>query len=522
MSSHFLYIIIRALKNLSLRKTTLGIPFIVMLLVIYVFSIPTVEAKTVEANSCSRADIQTAINFASNGDTVNVPAGSASWSSPISVDKDLSIIAAGKTKTSITLSNNDAFVLSNEYNIRISGFGFKNATIRLTDNPVDGKSFRIDHNSFTSSTWLESFLWSGGPCSPASGTARMPTGLIDNNEYTNHRLLPMGTNCNLADGNYQHQLWARTPPKGKGTEVVYIENNVFNNSGNPNVVDSNYGGRYVFRFNTVSGTGGTAEIHSVQGANRSAQWVEIYKNTHTRTQSAWFPFLYYRGGTALVWGNRISNSTFDTQILMNNVRSCRDPGGTDGKCSGSSDWDQNLQGKSGYGCRDQIGRSYDQAQWYVGAAYTQPLTPSYLWDNALLNGNQMEIDVNAGESCGPSDLNNVHIVANRDYYSYTASFNGTAGVGVGTLANRPATCTPGVSYWATDQGNWNESGSGGQGVLYKCVSQNKWELYYTPYTYPHPLTKGDSIPPDEDDNTPPGEDPPLSAPGTPPNVKITQ
>ena len=74
------------------------------------------------------------------------------------------------------------------------------------------------------------------------------------------------------------------------------------------------------------------------------------------------------------------------------------------------------------------------------------------------------------------------------------SFNGTVGVGEGTLAARPATCTTGVGYWATDQGSWNTSSSnpqgvqlnGGDGVLYRCVSTNTWASYYTPYTYPHP------------------------------------
>jgi hypothetical protein len=77
---------------------------------------------------------------------------------------------------------------------------------------------------------------------------------------------------------------------------------------------------------------------------------------------------------------------------------------------------------------------------------------------------------------------------NKDYYQQQTSFNGTVGTGTGTLANRPATCTPSVAYWATDQGNWNQSGSGGQGQLYVCTSTNTWTLYYTPYTYPHPLT----------------------------------
>jgi hypothetical protein len=96
--------------------------------------------------------------------------------------------------------------------------------------------------------------------------------------------------------------------------------------------------------------------------------------------------------------------------------------------------------------------------------------------------------------------NEASIIANRDFYiesinqgaqtSSTSPFNGASGTGHGTLANRPTTCTPHVGYWATDQGSWNQSGSGGQGELFVCTATNTWTLYYTPYTYPHPLTQG--------------------------------
>jgi hypothetical protein len=79
---------------------------------------------------------------------------------------------------------------------------------------------------------------------------------------------------------------------------------------------------------------------------------------------------------------------------------------------------------------------------------------------------------------------------NRDYYFTAVGFNGTSGTGAGTLANRPSTCTPRVGYWATDQGSWNQSGSGGQGELFICTATNTWTPYYTPFTYPHPLTQG--------------------------------
>jgi len=68
------------------------------------------------------------------------------------------------------------------------------------------------------------------------------------------------------------------------------------------------------------------------------------------------------------------------------------------------------------------------------------------------------------------------LVENRDYYLYTGSFNGTVGTGSGLRSARPATCTPLVAYWATDENN-----------LYQCSATNTWTLFYTPYVYPHPL-----------------------------------
>jgi hypothetical protein len=83
---------------------------------------------------------------------------------------------------------------------------------------------------------------------------------------------------------------------------------------------------------------------------------------------------------------------------------------------------------------------------------------------------------------------------NRDYYNQTTSFDGSVGIGVGKLAERPSTCTPGVGYWATDQGEWNSTHDGSDGQLYVCAEPNTWALYYKPYTYPHPLVSGVTAP----------------------------
>ncbi len=83
-------------------------------------------------------------------------------------------------------------------------------------------------------------------------------------------------------------------------------------------------------------------------------------------------------------------------------------------------------------------------------------------------------------------------------------FNGTTGTGWGPRSLRPTTCTfnsmtgVGVGYWSTDQGSWNMSGSGGQGVLDLCTATNTWTNdVYHPYDYPNPLatvTGGSSSP----------------------------
>jgi len=151
-------------------------------------------------------------------------------------------------------------------------------------------------------------------------------------------------------------------------------------------------------------------------------------------------------------------------------------------------------------CADQAGRG--KGSYVSGAipssaaALSQALDPIYEWDNSaspIYHGN---IATDTGRT-----------IANRDWYtdgsngipqaqtSPTTPFNGTSGVGFGVLADRPTTCTAGVGYFATDQGNWNQSGNSfGEGELFVCTATNTWALYYTPYAYPHPLITGGPSP----------------------------
>jgi hypothetical protein len=450
----------------------------------------TAQGNIINAVSCSQAAVQAAINSVQNGGTVNVPAGSCTWSGSITVSKDVSIIGAGPIVlqgaaggTNITRIG-EVFALDMSKTTRISGFNFVNGgVINSTGLPASGKTFRIDHNSFYSSAWTENDF-DGGCQTPM----RHPTGLLDNNIVFNYRFATVrGTNCLPLEGNYQNQLWAQNVPIGTGDGIIYLEDNQFFGDSNCiDWVDGNWGGMYVGRFNTIDGrcifeTHGTGQNGAQE---RGVRWWEIYKNTHINATD-FFGLAFLRSGSGVVWSNRISSGA--NSFKLNNLRS------ENRACNGSSNFDQNTPGLNGYACRDQLGRAKDNSIWSVGAAYQQDQMPAYMFLNYIGSGTtRYTPEIHLSGLYG-------HIAENRDYYLQNDSFNGTSGVGEGPLANRPSSCTTGVGYWATDQGEWNSNQAGPDGQLYKCTAPNTWTLYYTPYQYPHPL-QGVIIPPD---TTPP-------------------
>src|SRR5262249_28272280 len=111
----------------------------------------------------------------------------------------------------------------------------------------------------------------------------------------------------------------------------------------------------------------------------------------------------------------------------------------------------------------------------------QMLSPTYAWSNPF-TGRTTCI---GGGPCGITSNTGRTIRGREFYYEDTnqaaqsnanSPFDGTntLGIGHGTLATRPSTCTPGVAYWATDQGEWDSTHSGPDGQLYKCTAANTW------------------------------------------------
>lgn len=482
-----------------MKKTILQFTFIA--LAVSMVFISSVSAATINAISCSRAHVQEAINSAITGDKIAVPAGSCTWEADLAIPSNKKIILHGSGKT-LTLITGRRITMETSGS-RVTGFGFSGTTIT-----VDGDGWRIDNNNFTYTTRTVAIQVTG-----YRGTSH-PTGLVDNNIFTQGAVIVFGfpdTGKGMANA---AAIWALPTDLGTGTNVVYIENNTFT-SGASNVyysdcMDANYGGRFVFRYNTLYNT--HTEHHGIQStSNRGNPRWEIYNNSYTTTLARYNAILG-RGGTGVIFGNKISgpytlNINIDSQTSTRyGDFSCTHTAPSYSylnglPCDGNNPRDGNRAGMEGYPCRDQIGRGQDIPQWAVGQSYAQSLFPLYSWNN-MKNGRDVSAPTISREAsfggCTPSNAARhlVHLKANRDFYYSTAiqtskgnPFNGASGVGYGLLAYRPDRCDPlpvatgvsneqggGVAYWATDTN-----------TLYRCSAKDNWMVHYKPYTYPHPL-----------------------------------
>lgn len=516
------------------------------------------EAQVINATSCNASDVQTAFNAVTNStSTVNIPtcAAGVAWSTQVTLtvpsgNTSLSVLGAGNLTTT---GGGDQTVIVDQYNsgtplIQINT-GASSTYFRLAGITVNGSStagtnpkygvvfitgnsqnIRVDHSHFSSVGYT---AWSsGGALLRFGGWLYGVTdhNIVDVTSSTNgiwvwHDSYSSGTNGNGA--------WADTTGLGS-SRFIFVENNTINNlngSGNGFGNDCLNGGRFVFRFNTLNNI--TLQTHPTTGVDtRGCRAWEVYDNTFPNingTNAATYDDFFLDSGTGVIWGNASPGSSYQFISLYSDRSNNSDHGETPcngTNCSASwgycgtafnglgSTWDQNSNTSTGYKCLDEPGTGKsdllvgnmptkcDQTTGcttYNGTWPNQAREPFYEWLDAYIwpsgYGPYAIVTVNTAGG----------LLINQDWYNNTqtwngtsftgTAFNGTVGTGYGTLASRPSTCTVGVGYWATDQGNWNTTSTpspvtaaGTQGELFTCTAPNTWTAYYTPYTYPHPLT----------------------------------
>ena len=353
----------------------------------------TGNAATIMASSCSEANVQAAINSAGSGDIVNVPTGTCTWTTLVTVpqNKRIMLRGAGIDSTVITMNPAGTAINLTSSGSRLTGFTFSDGKVI-----VDGDNWRIDNCKFYSeTTFKEGILVSG------QRESAHPTGVIDHCIFFNTRVNIYGW-----AGYTANALWAQPLNLGSGNNAVYVEDCTFTATVFSNAIDANSGGRYVFRYNSV--TDSYVEAHSVQGTNRATQKWEIYNNTFRQvSKTMWVPMMI-RGGTGVIFNNILTGNWTLPAIALDNVRSCESRT-TSGMCDGSSLWDGNQI--NGYPCRDQIGRSSDQYLWTTGTPYPPQIhEPAYAWNNKHGAYDVIFYQHNCASSVA-------HIQPGRDYFN---------------------------------------------------------------------------------------------------------
>lgn len=432
------------------------------------------KSGTVYTTDGSQSDVQAAINHASTGDTIAIPAGTFTWGTDgksVSIHKAVTLTGAGQGATTINVASS-APTWGNG-TIFLSATGAVVSSIKVVQpgsgpttafSGVSAGGWRITEVDYVSKPNVGYFLYAS------------THGLIDN--------------CTILGGAGNDELiFVRGPanswqtPSSLGTsDAVYIEDCTF--SGPGYVCDANSNARVVVRFCTITGDM-KIDGHGMASNTppRGVRHMEIYNNTW-RPVKTLLTAIEVRGGSGMIFNN---HTTWGALFL-------HEYGCTAKWANFSSQYQTPID----YPIIDQIGVGADPR--------TGGSEPVYLWNN-----------INTGQGSGPArdwgitwksvptealaryraQTSNTTatftmrdiVASDRDYFKHThgAVFDGSSGVGLGTRGQMNAiqATKVNVGYWVTDEGEWNSEQAGSDGRLY-VWNGSSWVLKYTPYSYPHP------------------------------------
>jgi hypothetical protein len=406
----------------------------------------TVCAETRRAAALTPEAVWEAINAAKDGDTIQLPEGTAVWKKGWNTDhwakmKAITIQGCGIDRTIV---RDDTSTAAGDEPFEIKG--------------VEGKPFRITGIAFDGTGLPNAGTWAGAIV--ISGNCR--NFRVDHCKFLNmDRMMTIsGDTYGLVDHCTFHALQKKgglaqtiyymgpgrvnfTKPLTLGTaQAVYFEDDearfspeVVEATGNNPWIVPYHGARVVIRHNRIINT--QLEIYRVRPGAFGCQSAEIYDNAFStegvkvgRPQG----FIFIAGGTALVFNNTVTGTGYNCHTIeLSHERSFRAIGEF-GICDGTNPLDGNQipagQKGAGYPAFGQPGRATDAD----GDGVFEP-APCYAWNNTL-NGARLNIVL---RRWGPKEtaLQAEHVKEGRDFFNEAP----------------------------TDE-------------------------YYQPYTYPHPLQGG--------------------------------
>ncbi len=290
---------------------------------------PTLQGATRTAASLSAADVQAAIDAAADGDTVELPAGTATWTACVKVSgKYITVAGAGTDKTTII-----GGIFPAKSTLRVFEIGTKkggltrlcNLTIDGGTGPRDGDNKGMLQVGGDSTTWRIDHLRIR-----ATRTCAMHIhasgGVIDHNtfELVGWIFGIYGFNGGLP---YGDAAWADATDLGRGDRAFFIEDNLFTAVGaTPDVagcsvaLDGWAGQRVVVRHNTFKNACLANHGTESSGRLRGARSFEIYENTIVYTvQPIGSAAMTFRSGTGVIFNNTVTGR-FEAGMKVDNYR----------------------------------------------------------------------------------------------------------------------------------------------------------------------------------------------------------
>lgn len=441
----------------------------------------TVFAGVIETDSTPTVvEVQQLVNDATDGDTIKFM-GEATWTSTVTVDKNITINGNGYTLTASGILSYGFFRITGftaNSLVRITGFIFNLANwttgcavmVNNMSAGVDGGYIRIDHNTFHKGSYQLIF--------------HHMKGLIDSNYFYNG-VLAIATEA----GSVENEMasWANL---SAGTiDAIFIEDNHFIANASYTLaysqeqIGGSNAGKIVIRYNSFNGleTGESSgdskylPIHfhgnAAQGDKpgywerntgtpRSPSVIEIYSNTMDAVRYD-MATIVLRGGAGLIYNNTSSRTgpTATSFVYLWEEE------------YESDDWTANL--RTAWPAEDQVHNTF-------------------IWNNTL-NGSAVTIsNISASPPCSAYPAScTAGLQEDRDFFLHVP-------------CGASDSCTHGKETFSNLNGYTDGNGASnshpGDGTVYTAHGTMQFtdtgdNAYYgyTPYTYPHPLRGGNRL-----------------------------
>ena len=416
------------------------------LCILLIYAPPT-QAATYAAADCSRNEVGNKVVLATDGDTVTIPPGDCSgataWTTKLSITKGIKLLGAGQGVTIIgdnvpkgpcTATVHDplvAWTVNSPNTFEMSGM----TIVGVMTDPNKCLPGHISLNGTATSFRVHHITFNPLQSTGVHVTGGQLYGLIDHLNTTGYdQIMVSVRHTNWGGSNYGDGSWA-APLVWGGANVIFIEDNTATDTSTlqHGFVDCYAGGRYVSRHNQltnydVGGSHGTETTGRIRGCRQ----IEAYENDATWTFTGVDRGQQTRGGTSVVYNNRITVAGTGITAMVKALNLRDDvtrvfPPPWD-HCDGNSQYDQNATNDSdtdgishaGYRCVDQPGAGTSND---LGGTSTPPtgwvgniLDPFYVWGNTL-HSNTLGTTVPNNTVQGIKPTGYSHVVSGRDYYN---------------------------------------------------------------------------------------------------------